>query len=77
MGRIDILINGAGGNQKGATTSDDQTFFDLPAEAMRSVLDLNFMGTFLPSQFFGKHFARNRAKKTPRASPDGVLDAYR
>lgn len=60
MGRIDILINGAGGNKKEATTSDELSFFDLPAEAIRSVMDLNFMGTLLPSQVFGKYFAREK-----------------
>lgn len=60
MGRIDILINGAGGNRKEATTSDELSFFDLPAEAMRSVMDLNFMGTFMPCQVFGKYFAKEK-----------------
>jgi NAD(P)-dependent dehydrogenase (short-subunit alcohol dehydrogenase family) len=57
MGRIDILINGAGGNKKEATATDQLKFFDLPAEALRGVFDLNFMGTFLPSQVFGRYFA--------------------
>ena len=57
FGRVDILVNGAGGNQPGATTGPDRTFFDLPAEAMRQVLDLNLMGTVLPSQAFGRIMA--------------------
>ena len=57
LGGIDILINGAGGNKKQATTSDDLSFFDLPAGAVRSVFDLNFLGTFLPCQVFGKYMA--------------------
>jgi NAD(P)-dependent dehydrogenase (short-subunit alcohol dehydrogenase family) len=60
MGRIDILINGAGGNRKEATTSDQLKFFDLPAEALRGVFDLNFLGTFLPCQVFGKYFAEQK-----------------
>jgi NAD(P)-dependent dehydrogenase (short-subunit alcohol dehydrogenase family) len=60
MGRIDVLINGAGGNKKEATTSDELPFFDLPAEAIRSVMDLNFMGTFLPSQVFAGYFAQEK-----------------
>lgn len=52
--RIDVLINGAGGNKKEATTAPDLTFFDLPAEAIRFVFDLNFIGTLLPTQVFGK-----------------------
>jgi len=54
FGRVDILINGAGGNKKQATTSPDLAFFDLPAEAIRWVFDLNFLGALLPSQVFGK-----------------------
>ncbi len=57
FGHVDILINGAGGNKKEATTSDDLKFFDLPADAVRFVFDLNFLGTLLPSQVFGKIMA--------------------
>jgi NAD(P)-dependent dehydrogenase (short-subunit alcohol dehydrogenase family) len=53
-GRIDALVNGAGGNKKEATTGPDLSFFDLPAEAIRFVFDLNFIGTLLPTQVFGK-----------------------
>ena len=54
FGRVDILINGAGGNKPTATTNPEQSFFDLPADALRWVFDLNLMGTILPSQVFGK-----------------------
>jgi len=57
FGRVDILINGAGGNKKEATTSPDLSFFDLPAEAVQWVFNLNFIGTLLPSQVFGKIMA--------------------
>ncbi len=57
MGTVDILINGAGGNKKEATTSPDMSFFDIPADAIRAVFDLNCLGTILPSQVFGKHMA--------------------
>jgi NAD(P)-dependent dehydrogenase (short-subunit alcohol dehydrogenase family) len=57
FGKIEVLINGAGGNKKDATTSPDLSFFDLPAEAIRFVFDLNFIGTLLPSQVFGKEMA--------------------
>ena len=56
-GRVDILINGAGGNKAQATTSVDKPFFDLPADALRWVFDLNLMGSILPSQVFGKIMA--------------------
>ena len=57
FGKIDILINGAGGNKKEATTSPEISFFDLPSEAIRFVFDLNFLGTLLPTQVFGKEMA--------------------
>jgi NAD(P)-dependent dehydrogenase (short-subunit alcohol dehydrogenase family) len=52
---VDILINGAGGNRPQATTSADLAFFDLPADAVQWVFNLNFMGTLLASQVFGQH----------------------
>ena len=61
FGRVDILINGAGGNKKQATTSLDLSFFDLPPDAIRWVFDLNFLGTLLPSQVFGKSMAERGA----------------
>ncbi len=57
FGRVDILINGAGGNKPQATTSETQSFFDLPADAVRWVFDLNLMGTLLPCQVFGRLMA--------------------
>jgi NAD(P)-dependent dehydrogenase (short-subunit alcohol dehydrogenase family) len=51
--QVDILINGAGGNKKEATTSADMPFFDLPADAVQWVFNLNFIGTLLPCQVFG------------------------
>jgi NAD(P)-dependent dehydrogenase (short-subunit alcohol dehydrogenase family) len=60
-GRVDILINGAGGNKKQATTSEELAFFDLPADAAQWVFNLNFLGTLLPSQVFGKVMADQEA----------------
>lgn len=57
LGEIDILINGAGGNKKEATTSEDLSFFDLPADAVRFVFDLNFLGTLLTTQVVAKDMA--------------------
>jgi len=57
FGRVDILINGAGGNKKQATTSPALSFFDLPADAVQWVFNLNFIGTLLPCQVFGKVMA--------------------
>jgi NAD(P)-dependent dehydrogenase (short-subunit alcohol dehydrogenase family) len=61
FGRVDILINGAGGNKSQATTNPEQSFFDLPADALRWVFDLNLMGTILPSQVFGKIMAEQKS----------------
>ncbi len=61
FGRVDILVNGAGGNRPQATTGDAGPFFDLPAEALRAVFDLNLMGTILPSQVFGKIMAGQKS----------------
>jgi NAD(P)-dependent dehydrogenase (short-subunit alcohol dehydrogenase family) len=58
MGKVDVLINGAGGNKKEATCAPPTEFFDLPDDAIRWVFDLNCLGTILPSQVFGKYFAQ-------------------
>ncbi|MBR2101694.1 MAG: SDR family oxidoreductase [Prevotella sp.] len=53
-GRVDTLLNAAGGNMPGATISPDQTFFDLKAEEFQKVLSLNLTGTVIPTQVFLK-----------------------
>lgn len=58
FGRVDLLINGAGGNKAQATTSPDLSFFDLPQDAFQWVFNLNFTCTLLASQVFGKLMAR-------------------
>ncbi len=58
FGRIDILINGAGGNKQQATTGKDRSFFDLDADALRWVFDLNVVGAILTTQVFGQEFAK-------------------
>lgn len=57
LGPVDILINGAGGNHPGATTNPQQTFFDISTEAFEKVMDLNILGTVIPSIVFGKPMA--------------------
>jgi NAD(P)-dependent dehydrogenase (short-subunit alcohol dehydrogenase family) len=56
-GRIDILINAAGGNVPGATLPPGHVIFDLSIDALREVIDLNLLGTILPSQVFGRVMA--------------------
>lgn len=61
FGRVDVLINGAGGNKPQATTNVENCFFDLPADALHWVIDLNLLGTILPSQVFGKIMAEQKS----------------
>jgi NAD(P)-dependent dehydrogenase (short-subunit alcohol dehydrogenase family) len=57
-GRLDVLVNAAGGNMQSATLEPEQSFFDLPVEGMEPVIALNLEGTLLPSQVFGEVMAR-------------------
>ena len=57
FGRIDGLINAAGGNKPEATSGPGVPFFDVPTDALRWVFDLNLLGTVLPCQAFGRVMA--------------------
>ena len=57
FGQVDILVNAAGGNAPQATTSPDNLFFELDKAAIDSVFTLNFMGTLLSCQVFGRGMA--------------------
>jgi NAD(P)-dependent dehydrogenase (short-subunit alcohol dehydrogenase family) len=59
-GRIDFLVNGAGGNDPRATTNPEARFFDLPLEALQAVTSLNLLGTILPSQVFSRPMAERK-----------------
>ena len=59
-GRLDILINAAGGNMPGATIGPDQAIYDLKTADLQKVLDLNIIGTMLPSQVFSEIFAKQK-----------------
>lgn len=65
LGKCDLLLNGAGGNNPRATTDkeyyfsgdideDCKSFFNLDAEGVKFVFDLNFLGTLIPTQAFAK-----------------------
>ena len=56
-GKVDILINAAGGNRPDATVFGDLTFFNVPRGALEGVVGLNFTGTVLPIQIFGEPMA--------------------
>lgn len=60
-GRIDALLNAAGGNMPGATIGPDQTIFDLQVDAFQKVLNLNLVGTVLPTQIFLKPMVDQKA----------------
>lgn len=51
-GRVDTLLNAAGGNMPGATIPPDKTIFDLQPDQFQTVLDLNLTGTVIPTQIF-------------------------
>lgn len=70
LGPCDILINGAGGNNPGATTDNEyhheaeqgqKTFFDLDPDGVDFVFRLNFQGTLLPTQIFAKDMAERKS----------------
>ena len=54
-GKIDVLINGAGGNMPGATIGPNNNIFDLKIDDFRNVVDLNLMGTVIPTVVFSKY----------------------
>jgi NAD(P)-dependent dehydrogenase (short-subunit alcohol dehydrogenase family) len=56
-GRVDILVNAAGGNTPEATVVGERTFFNLSRKAIDDMLDLNLIGSILPSQVFGETMA--------------------
>lgn len=58
FGRVDLLVNAAGGNNPKATVGAGADFFDLPPDMLRWVFDLNCIGTILPCQVFGKLMAQ-------------------
>ena len=58
-GKIDGLVNAAGGNMPGAVVQPGQDVFDLNFEALKEVMDLNLFGTLLPTQIFGEAIQKN------------------
>ncbi len=60
LGAVDILINGAGGSRKSATTSVDLSFFDIVPETLMNTMALNYMGAVLPTQIVARGFAERK-----------------
>jgi NAD(P)-dependent dehydrogenase (short-subunit alcohol dehydrogenase family) len=59
FGRIDGLVNGAGGNMPEGVLQPNADIFALNIEGMKKVMDLNLWGTLTPTQIFGEAIAKN------------------
>ncbi|WP_139959430.1 SDR family oxidoreductase [Flavicella sediminum] len=60
LGKIDVLINAAGGNMPGATIGEHQNIFDVKIDDFKKVVDLNLFGSIIPSLVFGKAMTENK-----------------
>jgi NAD(P)-dependent dehydrogenase (short-subunit alcohol dehydrogenase family) len=60
FGTIDILINAAGGNMPGAVVAPEKTFFDMQVGDFQKVVDLNLLGSVLPTQVFSQDMAKRK-----------------
>lgn len=72
-GRIDVLINGAGGNMAGATIPPDKTIFDLDLDAVRKVVDLNLFGIILPTTVFAKAMIEQKTGSIINISSESAI----
>lgn len=72
-GRIDVLLNAAGGNMSGATIPPDKTFFDLDVDAFKKVVDLNLFGTVLPTMVFADVMANQKEGVIVNFSSESAL----
>lgn len=59
FGKIDGLVNAAGGNMPGGIVQPEADVFDLDMDGLHQVMELNLWGTLLPTQYFGKEIAKN------------------
>lgn len=71
--KIDILINGAGGNMPGATIGPDKTIFDLNIDDFKTVVDLNLVGTVLPSMVFGESMTEQKKGSIINISSEAAI----
>lgn len=74
-GRVDLLLNAAGGNMPGASINPDQTIFDVNLTDFDKVTDLNFKGTVIPSLVFGEVMAKQRSGNIINISSMAALQA--
>ncbi len=72
-GRIDALLNAAGGNMAGATIGPNNTIFDLQLEAFKNVVDLNLLGTVLPTMIFAEVMAQQKCGAIVNFSSESAM----
>lgn len=72
-GKIDVLINGAGGNMPGATIGPNNTVFDLKMSDFRNVVDLNLMGTVVPTVVFAEYMVKEKKGNIVNVSSASAL----
>ena len=72
-GRIDVLLNAAGGNMAGATIGPDNNIFDLQVDAFKKVVDLNLFGTVLPTMVFAEVMAQQKEGAIVNFSSESAL----
>jgi len=72
-GRVDVLINGAGGNMPGATIGPDKMIFDLDVDAFKKVVDLNLFGTVIPTMVFAKVMTEQKQGNIINISSESAL----
>jgi NAD(P)-dependent dehydrogenase (short-subunit alcohol dehydrogenase family) len=58
FGRIDGLVNGAGGNMREGVLQPDEDIFKMNIDGMKKVMELNLWGTLIPTQVFGEAIAK-------------------
>ncbi|MDR1757090.1 MAG: SDR family oxidoreductase [Culturomica sp.] len=72
-GRIDVLVNAAGGNMPGATIAPDKTIFDLAIDDFKKVVDLNLFGTVIPTMVFARAMVKTGAGNIVNISSESAL----
>lgn len=73
FGKIDVLINAAGGNMIGATIPPDRTIFDIAIDDFRKVVDLNLFGTVIPTLVFAQAMVENGAGTIVNIASESAL----
>jgi len=72
-GKIDVLINAAGGNMPGATIAPDKNIFDLGIDDFKKVVDLNLFGTVIPTMVFAQSMVDNGSGNIINISSESAL----